>query len=569
MELFCDLAKIAVNRELISEKCEKGKWLSVDYETKLGAGKLLAASEEDYPAPVVLDLNLTGWYKLYIGLFNMRGDNVIYTKLSDDKEYGILRHTGLGCPKHWCKTEYMEEVYWRCADLTGQRLILAKPKLYIPTVSGLAWIRCEEMSEEEVARYKACLEKPNKCVQMHYDVDAFFEDQSQEKTKHFAEISMLKNTSTDFVSVEYCLLYDNETDEPYFPMRRSELSLRTGKFKDTDAILREYVKWGKENGIPLYATERMSMANFAAPYFFSNLRKRFVANHPQYYCRTRDGRTVNACSYAYEAVWDYVIANMLRMVEMGFDGISMIMHRGVHIAFEQPVLDRFAELYPEIDPRQLPITDRRLNGVWCEFITGFLRRLRAKLDAAFDKHIPVNAITAYSIEMARRVGLDLVTWAKEGLVDSISQGDMEIYEDLTDCMSDSDSSLIDLEKYSNRLKDCPVIRRSSGHIEKTCEYIQEFLALEEAYGVKVYNILPWVECIPVGDYKVWVEKMQQLGAKRFLSYNTNHIACVLPEFHVVSSLGNDPGVEATLQKYYRVLSFGGSDISQYNANWRG
>lgn len=447
------------------------------------------------------------------------------------------------------------------------QFVLAKPQLYFKSIAGLAWIRCEKMTEEEVERYKASLEKPNKCVQMHYDCDALFEDESEDRTKFFVELNRLKNTNADFVSFEYSILYDSEMDDRYFPMFKTDQNIYSGKYKNTDELLKKALEWSKQNGIKLYATERMSMSNFYAPYFAPNFKKRFFTDNTGYYCKTRDGKTVNACSYAYEEVWDYVIANMVKMAEMGFDGISMIFHRGIHIGYEQPVIDRFHELYPDVDPRRLPITDKRLNGVWCEFITNFMRRLRERMDSHFGRHIELNAITAYSIEMARRVGLDLETWAREGLVDSISQGDMEVFEELDGCLGDD--GLIDLEKYSKAIEDRPVVRRSSGHIEKTCLYIKEFIELEEKYGVKVFNILPWVEMYDIETYKSWVAKMEELGAKRFLAYNTNHILCTLPEFHVVSHLGNDMGADVTLQKYYRTLSFDNSDISQYNPNWRG
>ena len=568
MKVFCNLSEIAENQELISPRCEQGKWRAIEYSTKLGHGMLLAAAEEIYPKPITLRLDLQGWHKIYIGLFNMRSHNYIYTKLTNDAEYSILRHTGLGCPKRWCATEYMEEVFWKCADLTGQALILEKPVLHFNTVSGIAFIRCEPMTQEEVERYQKSLEKPNKCVQMHYDCDAFFEDPGAEKRKCFIELDKLKNTNADFVSLEYSILYDSPVYQgEYIPLLKQNEVISGGKYGSTDEVLKKYLDWAHKNGIKLFATERMSMANFIAPYSAPSFKKNFINKHPQYYCQTRDGRTVNVCSYAYSEVQDYVIEQMLRMIEMGFDGISMIFHRGIHIAFEEPVLQRFQERYPDTDPRRLPITDTRLNGIWCEYISDFLRRLRQRLDSAFGKHIELNAITAYSIEMARRVGLDLETWAKEGLVDSISQGDMELFEDLEGCTDEN--GLIDLEKYKAVLLDRPIIRRSSGHIEKTCEYIQEFIALEERYGVKVFNILPWVELYDVDTYRSWLRKMEESGAKRFLAYNTNHILNTLPEFHQVNSIGNDLGAEVTLQQYYRTLSFDGSDISQFNPNWRG
>ncbi len=569
MKIFTDLTQIVENKELISNRCEAGKWLSIEYTTKLGKGRLLASSENTYPQPLRLNLNLTGWYKIYIGMFNMRSKNYIYAKLSGDEDYCGLRHTGINAPASWCATEYMEEVFWKCADLTDQQFILAKPELFFKMISGISWIRCEEMTEDEVARYRASLEMPNKCIQMHYDCDALFQDDSIDRTLFFSQLHSLKNANVDFLSLEYSLLYDCTEDETYFPMFNCDQRIKLGRYQRSEDIMKDALAWAHENGIKLYATDRMCMASFEAPYFHMCWKKQFIEDHPQYYCRTRDGKVINMCSYAYKEVWDYMIGNMVRMAEIGFDGISMILNRGIHVAFEQPVLDRFAQLYPNVDPCTLPITDARLNGVWCEFMTAFMRILRAKLDATFDRHIELNAITAYSIEMAKRVGLDLEAWAKEGLVDSIAQADMEVYEELEGCMSDEDPSLIDLSKYSAEAQERTIVKRNYGSMEKNCKYVHEFVHLEETYGVKTYCVLPWGEKLPIDVYRGWVDKMEALGAKHFLAYNTNHILWVLPEFYTISHIGNDLGTDACLHKYYRVLSFDDSDISQFNPNWRG
>lgn len=569
MKLFCDLMEIAVNKENISMKCEKGKWCGIEYKTKLGNGYLLAAAQEIYPEPVKFNLNLEGWYKIYVCLFNMRSENYSYIKLSDDEQYTPIRQSRKGNPESWCPTEYMEEIYWKCADLTNQQVILAKPEANILSVSGIAWIRCEEMSEGEIELYKASLNKDNKCIQMHIDVDSFGEDRSQDKIEHWAKLNMLKNSNVDFCSLEYSLTYDYETDSDFIPLRRDAMQFTTGKYSYAD-IWRKYLEVAHKNGIKLYATHRMSMANFYVPSTSPQLHNNFITKNKQYYCKNRDGSTVNVCSYAFEAVWDYVIKNMIRMIEQGFDGISMIFHRGVHIAFEQPVIERFAELYPNVDPYLLPVTDERLHGVWCEFMTGFMRCVRERINDISERHIHINVITDYGLKTSKNFGLDVETWAKEGLIDSASQADMETFEDLTDCMSDSDETLIDMGKYRKKLEDFPVIRRNFGtNLEKVCQHMQEYLRLEELYGIKVYHVLPWVHTVEPEEYNGMVERMQLCGAKRFLAWNTNHMTWNLPEFHIVTQIGNKPGVNVSLRKFYRVLSLDNSDISQFNPNWRG
>lgn len=583
MAIFCDLPAIAENSDHISQTGEAGKWRAVEYRTKLGAGRLLAAAEDDTPQPVTLAPELTGWYKLYIGLFDMCSENYLFLKLSGDEEYTPVRKFRAGAPWSWQPEEYMQELYWKCADLTGQKLIMAKPQASFASVSGLAWLRCEKMTEQEIARYRQMQQPENRCVQMHFDVDSFFDDRSPEKTEHFAKFSRLKHTNADFCSVEYCMMFDQEDPQEYHPLLNSDGRFVTGKYT-CEEMFRWYVKSAAEAGIPLYAGERMSIANFAAPSCRPEFRKNFVTKNPQLHCVNRDGSTTKICSYAWPETRDYVIRHMLKMVEWGFEGITMIFHRGNHIGFEQPVAERFAALHPGVDMCRLPVTDARLHGVWCSFMTEFMRQAKEALDAFAGKHIKINVISDYGLETARNFGLDIEGWAREGLIDSVCQADMETWEDLTDCMSEEDPSLIDLTKYEKQVEDRCVIKRSFGtNVDKVCRHMAEYLALEETYGVRVYHVLPWVNTLSMPEYMEKLMQMKASGAKRFLAWNTNHLMSNLPEYHTVTRIGNESAARAAslvsgedvaaeagaLQRYIRVLSLEGADMSQFYPNWRG
>ncbi len=362
---------------------------------------------------------------------------------------------------------------------------------------------------------------------------------------------------------------EKEGDPLCIPLVQNAVPYTSGKYT-YDQIYEKYLSKAKEYGLKLYATERMSVANFHAPYIKPEFRQKFVTENKQYHCIGRDGSTVSICSYAFDEVQEYVINRMVKMVQMGFPGISMIYHRGIHIGFEAPVLKRFHERYPDIDPHLLPVTDERLHAVWCEFMTGFMRRVRKKLDEISEKHIEINVITDYGTATAKHFGIDVECWAKEGLIDSVSQGDMEIYEDLTDCMSDSDETLIDMGKYKKRLEEYLILRRNyATNVEKVCQHMPEYLRLEELYGIKVYHVLPWANTVAPETYMNAVEKMQACGAKRFLAFNTNHMVYNLPEFHLVSQIGNDKEADVTLRQYYKVLSLDHHNTSHAIANWRG
>ena len=570
MSLFCDLYSMAENKADISNEFKRDKWRSMEYRTKLGEGILLLTTYDGKTEPITLNINLNDWHKIFIGFFYMNADNYSFIKLSGDEEYTPIKYFTNGSPHNWMCTEYMQEIFWKCADLTEQKVILAKPEHFMPSVSGIAWIRCEEMTETEIERYKRAESKPNKCVQMHIDIDSFLEDRSKEKTEHFAKFGMLKNTNASFCSLEYSMLYEKYPDKKdYVPLTSSQQYFTTGKYT-YDEMFGKYLELSKDYNIPLFATERMSVAGFHMPITRPDMHSKFVLENEQFYCKNRDGSMLQVCSYAYNEVQDYVLARMVKMVKMGFKGVSMIFHRGILIGFEQPVIDRFKEKYPDIDPHTLPVSDSRLHLVWCEFMTEFMQKVRKMLDSISEERIGINVITNFGLQSSKNFGLDVETWAKEGLIDCVSQADMEIYEDLTDCMSEDNPELIDLEKYKKRIEDYQVLRRNYGtDVEKVCKYIPEYAKLEELYGVEVYHILPWVHTMTAENYIKAVERMQKCGAKRFLAWNTNHMTYNRPEFLIASSIGNDIGTDAELKKFYKVLSLDNVNISQAVPNWRG
>jgi hypothetical protein len=149
----------------------------------------------------------------------------------------------------------------------------------------------------------------------------------------------------------------------------------------------------------------------------------------------RNGATLKVCSYAYDEVQDYMVSQLVGFMDYGFDGVSLIFHRGAHIGFEEPVIRRFAELYPDVDPFVLPAADERLNGVWSDFMTTFMRKLRNALDAASDRHLKINVITDYTPATSKLFGLDVERWAKEHLIDQVLQTIMETFEDLDGCLN--------------------------------------------------------------------------------------------------------------------------------------
>ncbi|GEM_PF-1451256 len=571
--LFCDLPRIVREQQLIrpmhTQSGPQDCWRALPYQTKLGSGNMLVAAENALPGPVTLSVNLTGWHRVYIGMLDLRGENYTYLKLTGDTCYTGFRHARGGNPRQWAVEEYAEEVYFTSADLSGKDFVLAKPDSRFDNISGLAWIRCERMTDDEVAAHLALEAEKKPCVQMHIDGDLYAEDSFPTEQDYLIRLEKLRNTNTDFCSLEYSFDYDAADLTPEQPLHRGDLRWSAGQLhlvQNKDAVYRRYLQYAHENGITLYAANRMSVAGFSVPYMRWGWKTQFPQQHPEYRCVARDGSVSQVCSYAYPQVQEYVLQHMKQAVAYGFDGVSLIFHRGVHIGFEQPVLQRFGESYPGVNPLLLPVTDERLHGVWCEVMTDFMCRLRDVLG----NRIKVNVITDYGLESAKNFGLDIRSWAAMGLVDSVSQGDIETVEDLTDCMSEEDPGLIDLQKYALRIQEAPVIRRFPGtDLKKVLAYIPEYLQLEKQYGVKVYHVLPWTNIFSQQEYLAYVQALQKAGAKRFLAWNSYSSEWNLPEWYHITHLGSREDSSLKLRRFVRLLTLDGCDISHYQNNWRG
>ena len=571
-KLFTDLPQIVEDQEGITDKCENNKWRKISYRTGLYQGQMLVAAESILPDKVTFQINLQGWYHIYLCFINMRSSNYTYVKLSDDLCYTGIEAAHKGNPYVWCTTEYVEEVYWKSADLTNQKIIMDKPDSCDPAVSGLVWIRCVPLTEAEIENY--CVKKENnRCMQVHFDEDSYAKDKFETEDDYLIKLYALKDSNAEFCSMEISFDYDRKENDHSIPLLDFEKRWMEGDYafdKKQEAVLKRFIEFAHQNNIGFYASNRMEVGNFHVPYNRPNWNKNFVDENPQYYCRNRDNSVANVCSYAYEEVQEYVISNLCKMLQLGFDGVSLFYHRGMHIGFEEPVIHKFKELYPNIDPHVLPVTDSRLHDVWCQFMNDFHVKLRLRIDETMQRHIKINVITDYSLQSSKNFGLDVEYWVKNGLVDCVSQADMETYEDLSGCMSDENPQEIDMGKYHEQIVNRPIINRRWGtDVDKVCRHIPEYQKLSELYGVEVYHVLPWVRSVSYMEYDDIVEKMKKAGAKKFLSWNTNHQMWELPAWYIVSHIGNERDNSITLSKYHRVLELAGSDISHFNPNWRG
>lgn len=562
MALFLNLYDIAENKDALARKNTEGKWTYRTYSTKLGEGVLVFAPQRVNPKPLKFKLNLTGMHRIYVGLINLHGQNYGHIKLTDDKYFtGIKPSPPYGNPRNWSEYEFCEEVFWKCADLTDQDIIIEKANQNIDHVPAFLWFRCEKMTDEEIALHEEIIKNKKPLIQAHIDIDPLSEFYVEDPDEFNLKLDAIKNANIDFCIVETWAHRDvfNNGDD-YIPNTSYYSRKWQGSKWDFDTIYAPQLKFAKENGLTLYAATRMSPGLFWSAWHGN---KNFFRDHSEFYCVNRDGTSPKVCSYAYPEVREYMIEDIL-FSSKGFAGVSLIFIRGMHIGFEKPVIDRFKSLYPDVDPFTLPMSDPRLHGVFCSFMNEFMRELRKRLP----EDMKINVLTDYGLDTSKFMGLDVETWAKEGLIDSASQCDMETYEDLDGCM---DGDVIDLSKYKEKILDHAVIRRrfsTNPHI--VYAHIKEYIALKEKYGIEVYHILPWVHTLPIPKYKEVIEEMKKLGAEKFIAWNTNHMVYNLPELHTVLSIGDEKDEGITESRYIRLLSYEeGGSTTHHLSSWKG
>ncbi len=559
--LISDLSRIVKNTDALGSYANPDTWFTVDYETADVSGKMLTADGASRPEPIVLSPNLTGWHKIYISRI---GGYMQLLRLSSERMPTMITGCAANRPPRSTEYEWVDEILWQCADLTGQDIILAKHHKQNYSCT-LAWLRFVPMTEEEVAAYKAYTNPDgHRNLHVHYDNDSNLWDGSDEIEHAAIKLAQIKNDDVKICTQE--IMADNYDGRAFndhtkslawtsivYDQENRKAALKQGAIH---ALRRELVH---SYGAQYYAGFRMSLASFSGA-SQPLMQEYFCEAHPEYHMQTRDGRQVRICSYAYKEVQDYVIDLLINNVKIhGFDGVSLICHRGNVIGFEQPVLDECARLFDGLDARRLTFGDPRLTEVHCAIMTDFIIRMHRELDRAIGRHVPINVIVG---DGAQHLGYDCEALAEAGAIDHICLDTLEHYEVTDDYLAED--GLIDMEKYKAKLNRYYThYRRLGFKKEKSIEEATRYLALAEKHGIDFFA--PLSKCRgQLNAIREWIDEFEALGVKNFSSYNHCHAVGDVTSCRIIGKAGResiDP--ETYNMNFYRVLKFDGVDVSTY------
>ena len=580
--------------ENVSAEMSEDKWELKPYNTIYGGGIMLACRPGFHPGPVTFRLPQKGWHRIYVCLIASSFPSpIISLKLKNDlgSSFFCKNLPNPNIP-HWRYDELAEEYYWECADLTDEELTIEKLHDSSPNMIGLLWLRCVPMTEKDVAAHHAeSARRDVKRLHAHTDLDWIGKLNNITPDMFAPFVQSMADSDAELLSVEfYPLLMNSDFLDKYSDAQKERLFdrriLQLPELKRQQKEIYTYLTSKcHERKMRVYAALRHSISVNPFPIDSTSPISHvdFAEQHPEFHCIDRDGEHLTMISFAFREPQDYIIGEFLKMMEYGFDGVTLFFHRGVFTLFEQPVLDLCAQLYDGLDARRLPLNDERLVNVHCELMTRFMRRLRTALDEYSQSHgldrLGICVIGCYTLQDNRRIGVDVRRWTEEKLIDSCVVANMKCWEEDEPLMADDQPGLLDTDKYREAKYHAvarPVRRHYFGGIEMMLSGLQEYMELSRQTGLPVYFDVPW-ECTREPEYfREYAMRLYEAGAEHISLWDCFHTRVMnRAEWNVVSRLGHINELPATSDdretygRTVRIVSIGNVSIACFHPAWRG
>ncbi len=411
----------------LSQKRERGHWKVLTYATAGFRGKCLSALPDAAAPPVTLPLGVSGWHAVYLGLAgHPEGGNAVKARLTGDPAYQIRSH----------RSGQVEEVFLKCADLTGRSLQLAQQSAGHPLAASPMYVRLVPLTPGE-ARAVAADAEQRDTKRLIATIDGFSflydrhpttEEELREEFEHYR--------GTDFGTIWWCIGGADEVN--YSSALGTICGSRVDSFpRDGDACYTDSVETLIRSGIDLTRVAVDAAHSVGAkihiglrpaawqgppPYeeFFTS---DFYAAHLEWRCRDRDGTPVLRMSFAVPEVRQHLLGIFREVLASRPDGLNVLYNRGMPLVlWEEPFCRLFQERYGA-DAREVPEDDPRLYELRGEIMTGFMRDVRSLLDetaaAQGGARLALSAMVLETEEDNRKFGLDVERWVREGLVDSL------------------------------------------------------------------------------------------------------------------------------------------------------
>ena len=458
LESYCDINRWTRAREAIriddmsrvqpatalSDVRKRSHWKVLDYETEEFAGKCIAALPNTHAPEVTLPIDRKGWHAVYVGLggvgrFAFGQENCVRLKLSGDRAF-VPRGYSAG-------HDDIDEVFFKCADLTGKDLQIAQwrgegfadhRQAPISRPCVVTYVKLVPLSDEEVAEARRDLsQRDTKRLIATFDGFSWVYENYPTTEEEFLEY-FEPFRDTDFGTwywqisgadlVNYPSRFGTIAGEHVddFPRKGDEYVTRSVQTLNAQGI--DFTKLAVQAARDMDAAIHIAIrpaAWQAPPQFEDYFTSDFYRAHPEWRCYDRDGTPVMRMSFAVPEVRSHLI-DVIREVVTRYspDGVEIIYFRGLPlILWEDAFCEQFQERFGA-DAKQVSEDDPRLFDLRCEILTSFMAEIRAVLDETqkSQRRTKRHALSASVVQTRddnRRHGIDVERWVTDGLVDQI------------------------------------------------------------------------------------------------------------------------------------------------------
>ena len=442
-----------IDTDAISRDGRPDTWIAVDYEIDRGKGVMLFARGNSQAPRLSLPLGVSGWHEIRLGIYYGMGpghvdDRVLGVKLSGDASLNrIGRESYFTKDGSYPAKDFgffdIAETLWKCADLTGQDLVIGHPPRgeMAELESNLTYVRLVPMTDADVQQWKE--EQPTgktKRLMASYDAGSMRQWGVSSAEDFLAEFAPMRDS--DFDIVTYGMARGSST---LYPSKVGDLIQLRGAHERGKWVhacidkgldpLAEAIKAAHACGLRFFPRNRLAGPQLPPKHLRLDYGGKLLADHPEWFSTHPNGEPTRHLSFAFAGVRDFHVRLMREWVEdYGADGVAVLFSRSQpFVYYEQPVCDAFEEEYGE-DMRELPVGDPRVQRTRANFITQFLRDVRDMLDevgAAQGRYIPNCYLVPVHNSPANKPpeaaesslaellfnALDVESWIREGLVD--------------------------------------------------------------------------------------------------------------------------------------------------------
>ena len=444
----------------------KGAWKVFDYETESLRGSLLHATMLSGAPDVTLPVEHQGWHAVYVGLYG--GEHGFHKKEATMSELLRVRLSGdsgfAEMTRQSPNRDSIEEVFWRCADLTGQDIVFGQRTKGVLFPAGVAYVKLVPLDADEVKQIQADRDCPanRKLIGQVDNYGIYGANSPRSVEELLAHMDVYKDTDLFRLlwSVggatpgrsnlpETFRLRDNYPGQGYKNIAETLEYFIHEKGIDP---LRVFIDRARQLGLEIYISSRLAITGDRIPFdgFHSSP---YWHEHPEWACKLPDGRKVFRLSMAYAGARKCLVDFYRKLATYGPDGVSLTFTRwGPYCLYEDPVIEDFKKIHG-VDPRDLTprdpdsfvgdgssphgpqivsekrlwdalhLEDPRVTRHRCGYVTELMREMRSAMDDEARKlgrdRMPI-CVTVYGEpKYDLPVGLDVEEWIRQGLIDCI------------------------------------------------------------------------------------------------------------------------------------------------------